>query len=257
MADYSIVSRADRLDEYLEIAKEYNVAFEINDFFEPEILDDETKQKELIELYQKKGIPAHSTMHGAFYDVVLFSMDKKIREISMQRMRQSMEIAKKLGVKGVVFHVNHNPCIISDEYTQNVITEVTDYVRTLLMQYPEIDIYMENMFDRTPDVLVAISHNLREYKNYGVCLDWAHASVFGDSLAEWVLKTSKYVKHMHVNDNDLIGDLHLPCGSGKIDWEYFAKCYRKYFTKSRNLIENTEPKGQKESLCYLTKIMEM
>ena len=35
-----IVARADRLDDYLEIAREYQVAFELNDFYEAELLDD-------------------------------------------------------------------------------------------------------------------------------------------------------------------------------------------------------------------------
>jgi len=28
-----------------------------------------------------------------------------------------------------------------------------------------------------------------------------------------------YVKHIHLNDNDGIQDLHLPVGEGKMDWK--------------------------------------
>ena len=38
-----IVSRADQLDAYKQLAEEYSVGFEINDFFAPEVLDDEDK----------------------------------------------------------------------------------------------------------------------------------------------------------------------------------------------------------------------
>ena len=42
MGRFMIVSRMKKLQEYIKIAKEYDVSFEINDFYEPEILDDDT-----------------------------------------------------------------------------------------------------------------------------------------------------------------------------------------------------------------------
>lgn len=257
MTKFYIVSKKDRLEEYLETAREYQAAFEINDFFEPDMLDDEEKQKEFIAFYREKGIPAHSTMHGAFYDVVIFSQDKKIRDISRHRMEQSMQIARKLGVEGVVFHVNHNPCIHSAAYTENEIQEVTDYLQELLESYPEIHIYLENMFEDTPDILEVISERLKNFPNYGVCLDWAHAGIYGGMPENWAKRLSEHVRHIHVNDNDLIQDLHLPVGRGKVDWENFAKCYEKYLKGCSILVETNEPAGQRESLEYLKRILGM
>ena len=96
MGRFMIVSKVDKLDEYVQLAKEYGVAFELNDFFEPEILDDEVKQQAIVTAYKKQNLPENvlsgesaskdllrsSTLHGAFYDIAVFSQDKRIRDTS-------------------------------------------------------------------------------------------------------------------------------------------------------------------------------
>ena len=190
-------------------------------------------------------------MHGAFLDVVVFSKDERICEISKLRMRQSMEIARKLGVKGVVFHTNCNPMLSGESYDYNVITKTAVYVEELLQAYSEIDIYLENMFDASPRMLVCISEQLKKYSNYGVCLDYAHASISNVPMSEWVEELAPYLRHVHINDNDLKRDLHLAVGMGQIDWNQFAKYYHTYFDQCSVLVETTLPGAQVQSLRYL------
>lgn len=255
MGRFLIVSKMERLGEYLKIAKEYDVSFEINDFFEPDILDDVTKQREIVAAYKEAGVPKNSTLHGAFYDVTVFSQDARIREVSRYRMVQSMEIAREIGVRGVVFHTNHNPYLSGRDYIQNVITTTSECLKDLLKNYPDIDIYLENMFDKKPEVLVGISENLRDYNNFGVCLDWAHASIYGDFADVWMEQIAQYVKHIHVNDNDLVDDLHWAVGEGKINWEQFAGYYKKHLGSCSVLVETNDPVDQRKSLDYLMGIL--
>ncbi len=251
MGKFLVVSKADRLSEYREIADRYHVGFEINDFFDPKVLDDEAEQSRLIQQYQETGIPEGSTMHGAFFDIVVFSNDEKIVEISKLRMRQSMEIAKRLGVQGVVFHTNGNPMLSGETYDYNVIVKTTEYLEKLLQAYPNINIYLENMFDATPKILERISERLCKYTNYGVCLDYAHASISDLPMGDWVEALTPYLKHIHINDNDLKKDLHMPVGSGSIDWNQFARYYRTHFDQCTVLVETTMPEDQIQSLNYL------
>ena len=111
MERFSIVSKIERLEEYMQLSKEYDVSFEINDFFDAKLLNNPTELEKTMDIYLKRGIPKNSTMHGAFLDLAIFSTDDKIRKISEFRMKQSMEIADRLGLKGVVFHANYNPSI--------------------------------------------------------------------------------------------------------------------------------------------------
>ena len=251
MGRFMVVAKADRLSEYKAVAEKYDVGFEINDFYDARILDDEAKQTRIIQEYRNVGVPEGSTMHGAFLDVVVFSSDEKIREISMLRMRQSMDIARKLGVKGVVFHTNCNPMLSGEQYDYNVVSKTVAYIEELLCEYPEINIYLENMFDVSPRILVRISEELAKYPNYGVCLDYAHASISDMPMSDWVEELAPYLRHIHINDNDLKRDLHLAVGSGHIDWNQFARYYRTHFDQCSILVETTLPEAQEQSLRYL------
>ena len=254
MGKYLIVSKVERLEEHLELAKQYGVAFELNDFFNPAVLEDETRQKQIIEKYLQAGLPEGSTMHGAFLDVTVFSRDPLIREVSQRRMRQSMEIARKLHVKGVVFHTNVNPMLSSREYDMLAIDMTAEYLKTLLTDFSDIEIYLENMFDASPDIVVRISERLKDFSNYGVCFDYAHAVIYGFPVAIWIRQLAPYMKHIHINDNDLNHDLHLALGTGKIIWSQFFDYYDTYFSNCSVLIETTQPEAQRISLEYLTDI---
>ncbi len=251
MGRFLVVSKLDRLQEYKAIADEYAVGFEINDFYEPRVLDDKKECNRMVELYLKNGVPDGSTMHGAFLDVVVFSNDDKIAEISKLRMRQSVEIAVKLGVAGVVFHTNCNPMLTGELYDNNVVSKTVVFMEELLQEYPTIQLYLENMFDDSPRILAEISKHLCKYQNYGVCLDYAHASISMVPMSDWVETLAPYLKHIHINDNDLKKDMHWALGTGQIDWNRFAKYYRTHFDQCSVLVETTEPEVQIQSLNYL------
>lgn len=251
MGKFLIVSHVDKLQEHSAIAQKYGVGFEFNDFYMPEILLDKKRQQEIIEWYMAEGLPEYCTMHGAFFDVIVYSYDEEIRSISRKRMIQSMNIASKINAKGVVFHTNTNPFLTSEESDRRIIRYTVDFMSEILKRYPDINIYLENMFDGSPDILAKISKKLVTYDNYGVCFDYAHASISTTPMEEWISSLKKYIKHVHINDNDLKNDLHLPVGDGKIDWNAFKVYYDKYFKESTILIETRLPENQIKSLEFI------
>lgn len=251
MGQVLIVAREQDIQSYKAIAEEYNVGFEVNDFYNPEVLENEDEMNRLVEFYQREGLPKGSTMHGAFFDIVVFSHDLRIREISELRMEQSMKIAVRIGVKGVVFHTNISPVLSSMEYDQRAIEMTVEYLECLLKRYPDTEIYLENMFDADPDILAAISERLCIYENYGVCFDYAHASISSTPIQTWVEALAPYIKHIHINDNNLKRDQHLALGDGKIDWQQFMEYREKYFDDCSLVIETTLPENQRRSLKYL------
>ncbi len=255
MKNLSVVSFENALEAHTELVRGYQVALEINDFYDPDVLDNVSRTEAIMTRYRQVGIPAGSTMHGAFLDVILHSRDAFVRENSAKRMRQSMEIAKALNLEAVVFHINYNPAVVGEDYFNGVVHYNSQFVAKLLTEYPSINIYLENMFEDDPKVLTEISANLSQYPNYGVCLDYAHAVVYGSDIDRWVKELAPYVKHIHINDNDLKRDLHLAVGSGAINWEEFASYYAEYFTHCRVLIEVCDAHRQRESLEFLKDLL--
>lgn len=251
---FLIIPKLDEMEESLRLAEKYGFGFEYNDFFIPDVMDDEKLTDDIVSRYKAHKLPEYCTMHGAFFDVLIFSSDKKIRKISEERIIQSLEIARKIGARGVVFHTNHTSDLTSEQYVLGWLDRNEEFWRKVLPRYPDLEIYMENMFDRTPDMLCGIAERLSDLPNFGVCFDYAHAVVFGSDIDGWVDAVSPYVKHIHINDNDLENDLHLAVGDGRINWEHFKTCFEGKLSSAKSvLIETSSLENQRRSAEFLTK----
>lgn len=252
---FLIIPKLDELEKSLALAEEYGFGFEYNDFFIPDVMDNEKLTDDIVSRYKAHKLPEYCTMHGAFFDVLVFSSDKKIRRISEERIITSLDIARKIGAKGVVFHTNHNPDLNSEVYVRGWFDSNESFWRKVLPKYPDLEIYMENMFDRTPDMLCGLAKRLADIPNFGVCFDYAHAAVYGTDIDSWVDAVSPYVKHIHINDNDLKDDLHLAVGDGKIDWEHFKLCLEEKLSSAKTvLIETSSIENQRRSAEFLAKL---
>ena len=248
MKQLLIIPERGNIKQSLAIAEEYGTGFEYNDFFDPNVLDDGELCQKITEEYRGLSLPQYCTLHGAFYDVIIFSVDKRIREVSDLRIRQSIEAAENIGAKAVVFHTNYDPFFSWRSYIDGWLDANEKYWSGILGEYPDMNIYFENMFDRSPDVMAELAERLCGYGNFGICLDYAHAALTPVPHEEWVKKLGKYVRHMHINDNDLIGDLHWSVGKGKINWDKFYRLYDEYLEGASILIETSSAENQRLSL---------
>lgn len=252
MSELYIIPEYGKIVESLRLSRLYGAHFEYNDFFTPSLLDDEEWVRERIRFY--KNLDRDRTrdlLHGSFLDVTVHSEDKRIRDISAFRIRQSMDIAMKLGIRGVIFHTNMIPNFKTPSYIRHWIDSNLDFWKQLLTEYPALEILLENMFDADPDMLYRLAVGMKEEERFGVCFDYAHASAFGHEIKEWVDKLLPFTKHLHINDNDLKEDLHLRVGSGKIDWRQFSRYMTEGGAACSALIEVNDTEKQAESLEYM------
>lgn len=251
MNRFLIVPDITDIENSLSIAEKYGFGFEYNDFFIPDVLDDSKQIQKLINSYKSYNLPDYCTLHGAFFDVIVFSSDRRIRETAELRIRQSLDIAREIGAKGVVFHTNQSPQLTSEMYINGWHDKNLEFWKRILTEYSDINIYLENMFDSSPHMLCNLACELSSFGNFGVCLDYAHAEVFGGGADNWVEKIAPYVKHLHINDNDLKNDLHLAVGEGRIDWNRFKEHYNSYFMECTVLIEVKGAEKQLRSAEFL------
>lgn len=253
MKQFLIIPELENLEESIELAKKYGLGFEYNDFLMPSILEDEKKKQEIVEKYRNSDLPRYTTLHGDFFDVIPFSMDKKIREIAELRIEQSIEIAKSIGAQAVVFHTNYNPFLNTEDYIDVWIDKNTKFWSKVLENHPDMNIYLENMFDTEPDVIEVLAKNLCKYSNFGVCIDYAHAFLSKVEPEIWAKQLGPYVKHIHLNDNDGIRDLHQAWGDGLINRAKFYECYEKYLQGASVLLETSSMDNIIRSLEMLQK----
>lgn len=228
----------EQLEDYANFSREYNAAFEYNDFFLPEILDNEEKKQQIIEQYMRLDHDRSlDTLHGAFLDICVNSSDPRILAASNLRVHQSMDIAKKMGLKAVIFHTNYIVNFRLQSYLNDWLNRNEAYWRQILDEYPDQQIYLENMFDDTPELLTALAARMKDEPRFSVCLDIAHAFVSGSPLSGWFNSLTPYVAHLHINDNNRYEDLHRPVGAGDFPWDAFNNWITPLKDKPSVLIE--------------------
>lgn len=252
MSTIEIIPKKEEISKTLELCDKYNAVFEYNDFYVPDVLDNPSRIDALISFYMKLSRDrGNDTMHGAFLDITIHSSDARIRKISDERMHQSMNIAKTLGIRGVVFHTNLIATFYDTEYRQNWLDKNVAYFMALASEYPDIEIYIENMFDLEPDMFIAFGKATKSCPTLHLCLDIAHAHLSHVPIEEWLTQAQPFVQHIHINDNDGCLDLHQAVGQGCIDWNIFDKCMRQFQTPVSLLIETNSIENQQKSLQYL------
>lgn len=252
-----IIPDKNNIADSIAVAKRYNCGFEYNDFFHPDVLDNQELVDDIVKAYQgNTEMPEYSTLHGAFLDVTIFTQDKRVYQVSDLRVEQSISVARRLGAKAVVFHTNYISNFRQETYRNNWVDINARYWKEKLEKYPDISIYIENMFDDDYEPLLRLADRMKDVNGFGVCLDYAHACVFGDEqkVDEWCKNLGPYVKHVHINDNDLECDLHHELGTGKIDWTGFKKNYKTYFPEATVLVEMNGVEKILGSLEYLKKL---
>ena len=93
---WSIIPDFNNIEESIALAKEYDAAFEYNDFFDPTVYEDEAETDRRIEKYLSLSRDrSNDTLHGVFYDIAVISRDTVIREHSRKLVRMSMDVASK------------------------------------------------------------------------------------------------------------------------------------------------------------------
>lgn len=250
---WHIIPEYENIEKSLELAKKYNAAFEYNDFFKPQVFEDEDILEERIQFYLGLNRDrSRDTLHGSFLDLCIASQDSTIREYSIERIAKSMEIGDRLGVRGVVFHTGLIGGLTVEYYINGWVDAAAKVFGALAKQYPHMMIYLENSFEFSPDAFLRLMNKVKDVPNIKVCLDYGHAALTYTGLDEWVEKLEPYIAHMHVNDNDLKTDLHMAPGEGKIDFAKFKELMTKYDVNVPILLEVSGFERQEKALAYMS-----
>ena len=158
---FYVIPNLNEIDKWNELALKLDLGYEYNDFFTPCLLDDQERLNNIIKNYEVLG-RNNDTLHGVFFDINFASVDSKIKDISIKRAKTSLDIASKLNCKAVIFHTNYQTWIKNNNYKISWIENSKAVYKELLDEFPNIDIYVENMFDDDPYLLKELASSLKE-----------------------------------------------------------------------------------------------
>ncbi len=247
-----IIPDFSNLAESAELAEKYNAGFEYNDFCKLAVYSDPAETERRINAYlaldrDRSG----DTLHGVFLDIAPAAEDITIRNYSRKLMKQSVDTAHRLGIRGVVFYTGLIGELCTQSYINANLNALETVYRTLCDKYPEQYIYLENTFEKTPDFFIKLKERMADVKNLKLCLDYTHASISATPPEDWAAAFAPYIGHIHINDNDLKNDLHSVPGDGKIDFMHFRRLIKKNGINLPMLLELDTVEKQKKAIVYI------
>lgn len=91
------------------------------------------------------------------------------------------------------------------------------YGVTLCLENMPMTAHRISTMDRIAEAVAMVNH-----PNAGICLDTGHTNVFGHDLGDAVRTAGKYLRTLHIHDNDGKADRHQLPYLGTSDWSSFT-----------------------------------
>jgi len=169
------------------------------------------------------------TFHAPFMDLNPGAVDDRVREITLHRFFQLLDLVPSFHPRAIVLHPGYDRW----RYDGDVDLWLENSLLTwkLLAERAgafAVKMAVENVFEETPASL----HRLLASVNsplLGFCMDSGHANIFSRvPLAEWVEVLGSRLFEIHLHDNGGEADDHLPPGKGSVDFSgLFARLRQK------------------------------
>ncbi|WP_074011170.1 sugar phosphate isomerase/epimerase family protein [Numidum massiliense] len=162
------------------------------------------------------------SVHAPIFEVNLAaSRYRTIREYSFAVYKQSVEWAAAIGATHVVIHPNmHLAPIFRREQAQ---AWAKVYLRNLgrLAHDVGVKVVVENVGAAETALFnqVEFTQLFAEIPEIDALVDIGHAHMNRWDVPSLLRQLGERVAAVHVHDNDGVRDLHLPVGTGTIDWD--------------------------------------
>ena len=164
--------------------------------------------------------------HTACY-LPIGSPIKSLRDAAVFEAVKYLELFNRLGVENVTVHANWPPGMFS--YKEGIKWQLESLARlskeagryNINLMYEPIDTLQDNAAN--------LARILNDIPNLYLTLDLGHTNLFGKNIEEFIKEFHKRLKHVHLHDNDGRRDLHLPIGTGNINWEKVLKVLKRYY----------------------------
>lgn len=198
-----------------ELARENGLGFEISEFcWAPRLENPDALEKVR---HQMAGMERF-WLHAPFAELAPCAVDPRVREVTRQRYRQTLEMADRLGITRVVIHGGFIPLVYFPEW---YVEQSAAFWRDFLEEVPErFTIALENVMEPGPELLTEIVRQVDDPR-LGLCLDVGHANTPVSKTAplDWIGPMAPWLRHVHLHNNPGDMDRHGALGEGSIPME--------------------------------------
>lgn len=239
---------SDMLPTYYDWLFEAQRDLEIQDAFDPAVLDGDWQARARQIRDTLNGYGGCIGIHGPFMSLTLMGYDPKIRAVVAERFRQALEFAAAIGASHMVVHspftffggpfLPHTPAYrLADEI--DLVRATLESVLPLAEQ-ARCTLVVENIFDKNPAPLLQTIRSF-ESEYVRMSLDTGHALIMqqhgGPSPDAWVRAAGDLLGHVHLQDGDGQVDRHWTPGNGNLNWFAFFEALGELDHQPRLIIE--------------------
>ena len=207
----------DAFDKYLPFFREERLNPEI--YFGSRSFDS-LKKPDIIDLKNKLDYNPRVSIHAPFMDLSPGAVDLRVREITVKRFSDTLDIAEIFMPEVVVFHSGYDRWKF-DGRVEIWLEGSLETWRPINERASEmgVKIAIENIFEDDPGHLALLAKEM-DSDNFGICFDTGHFNLFSKlPLPEWLGIIRPHIKALHLHDNFRYADDHLAIGDGDFDFE--------------------------------------
>ncbi len=238
------------------------------DFNPPHDRDFENEIEYLQKLSAERG--TKYTVHAEYLNGAINDFNEAVQKATMDELSRNIDSAAEIGAKIVTLHPALEPYGL--KLQKRIDLEIDAYQK--LADYAakkNIKIGLENEAQTCfwfPDrackfALLAETIEKVNRPNFGMTLDFGHASVSGEDYLSAIKIMKNKLLHIHAHDN--LGrpennlpkfnrpDPHLPPGKGNIKWKEIAEALREINYAGHFELE-CEVREMKEAVDYISKL---
>ncbi len=242
----------------VEIANELGLGLEISRFGKLRELEDNFD--ETLKTYKDavKGLEGDLTLHGFFSNLCVCSKDPLIKEASIKRYYQSLEIASELGAKTVVFHTCFNNLLMQQQYRDNFFMQSLDFYREFIPYFEKEGIVatIENVHEKNNDMIRNIIAAINS-PYLRATIDIGHCNIHSDiPVKEWIKDYGIMLHHMHFHNNYGDEDAHSSLKKGSLEIKPILETLKTMELYPQITFEIFDKEDLYESVEYFKKIEE-
>jgi len=174
----------------------------------------------LAETLRQSGLG--TTIHGPFMDLSPGGVDRRVKEVTLDRFLRTVELGILFKPKAIVFHPGYEKW----KFNGNVNLWLESSLETWkpLVKRAEglgLTLAIENVFEESPNPLVSLLKGVNSPR-FRFCFDTGHHHVFAKTpLSGWLEALREFLVECHLHDNHKEIDEHLPIGEGGFDFDAF------------------------------------
>jgi sugar phosphate isomerase/epimerase len=149
-------------------------------------------------------------------------VDRRVKEVTRDRLLRTIELAHSFKPKMIVFHPGYERWKFDGDIKLWLVSSLETW-KPLVKKAEDMGLTLaiENVFEETPESIKNLLEEI-DSPHFRFCFDTGHHNVFSKApLPVWMEALGRYLSEVHLHDNHKEMDEHLPMGEGGFDFNQF------------------------------------